>query len=461
MKVLFCSSEVVPFAKTGGLADVAGALPVALEREGTQVKVALPKYRSVKDRGATEKMGKNVEVYLVENEKYFDRKELYGEGGADYPDNLERFSFFCKQLLDLLQKNKFKPDIIHCNDWQTALIPIYLQTTLSDNRFFQKTKTIFTIHNLAYQGLFGPEQFPLTGLNNELFNMQGLEFYGKVNLLKGGLLFSKFITTVSPTYAKEIQEPQFGCGLEGVLKERSNKLFGIINGLDYSVWNPSQDKHIFQKYDASSLSSKYKNKTGLQEELGLPKNSAIPLIGIITRLAEQKGIELVIGALNKMAKSKLQFVLLGTGDEKYHVALEKIKKKGYKNISIQIRFDNTLAHKIYAGSDMFLMPSYYEPCGLGQLISFKYGTIPIVRKTGGLADTVVDFDASKGSGNGFVFTDFTSEALFNTITRSIAVYSGKKALWSKLAGKVMQQDFSWNASAKEYIKLYRRALDEK
>jgi len=452
MKVLFCSSEIVPFAKTGGLADVAGALPCALESQGCQVKVALPKYRCVKKAGNSAKMGRDIEVYLIENDRYFDRPELYGEKSGDYPDNLERFSFFCRQILHLLKKNNFCPDIIHCNDWQTALVSVYLKTKFRDEPFFNRTKTIFTIHNLAYQGLFAKEQFSQTQLDQQFFNMHQLEYYGKLNLLKGGLVFSRFITTVSPTYAKEIQTLKFGCGLDGVLRERRNELFGIINGLDYQTWNPANDDKIFRRYTAENIKDKYANKEALQRELGLPCEKEVALVGIVSRLAEQKGIDLITSALDKIAGLKLQFVLLGTGDEKYHLLLEKIREKKYKNISINLRFDAVLAHKIYAGCDMFLVPSYYEPCGLGQLISLKYGTIPIVRKTGGLADTV-------GPDNGFVFEKYTSGQMLQAINRAVKSYEDKEQ-WRKLTLRAMEYDFSWDASAKKYIELYNRAINK-
>jgi len=460
MKVLFCSSEVVPFAKTGGLADVGGALPVALESQGCQVKVALPKYRCTKAKDSIAKLGKAIEVHLIENDKYFDREGLYGEASGDYSDNLERFTFFCRQTLDLLKETNFSPEIIHCNDWQTALIPVYLKTTFKDDPFFARTKTVFTIHNLAYQGLFPRSEFTQTGLKEELFNVRALEFYGKLNLLKGGLLFSDIITTVSPTYAQEIQTPLSGCGLDGVLRERKKDLFGIINGIDYQVWQPAGDNKIFNPYTAQTLENKYVNKEKLQKELNLPAQPRVPLLGVVSRLASQKGIELIISALDKMAELKLQFVLLGTGDEKYHLLLEKIMQKGYKNISINLRFDAVLAHKIYAGCDMFLMPSHFEPCGLGQLISFKYGTIPIARKTGGLADTVIDYEENKQAGNGFVFEKYTTGEMLQTISRAEAIYKDEKK-WQEIVLKVMEANFSWEASAKEYIKLYNRALDEK
>ncbi len=460
LKILFCSSEVVPFAKTGGLADVAGALPIALEAKGYEVKVALPKYKCVKQTGKTARMGKDIEVYLIENDSYFKRDELYGDQNGDYSDNLARFTFFCSQVLGLIKKENFVPDIIHCNDWQTGLIPAYLKIQLNHDPFFNKIKTVFTIHNLAYQGVFPEEEFVITGLDRKHFNMHELEFYGKLNLLKGGLIYSDLITTVSPTYAQEIQTWQFGCGLDGVLRERKKNLAGIINGLDYAAWDPAVDNEIFYKYTKDSLEAKAKNKQALQRELNLPVDKNVPILGIVTRLAQQKGLDILSDILEKIARLNLQFVLLGTGDAQYHKILEGIKQKQYKNFSINVRFDAVLARKIYAGSDMFLMPSHYEPCGLGQLISFRYGTIPIARKTGGLADTVTDYNHGQKTGNGFVFEKYASNELYRTIVRAIEAFEDKES-WQALCRRVMQYNFSWDSSAEKYVQLYNRVVNEK
>lgn len=450
----------MPFAKTGGLADVAGALPCALEKQGVEVKVSLPKYKCIKEKTSLGKMGQNIDVYFIENAQYFNRDELYGDKSSDYPDNLDRFSFFCDQTLRRLKQDNFRPDIIHCNDWQTALIPVYLTTKFKEDHFFKSTKSIFTIHNLAYQGLFAKDEFTKTGLDWKLFNMHQLEFYGKLNLLKAGLVFARFITTVSPTYAQQIQSSKFGCGLEGILRERKHDLLGIINGLDYTIWDPGVDKRIFSQYNKDTIESKQFNKKGLQRELGLVTDRKVPLVGIVTRLAEQKGIDLIISGLDKMAQLDLQFILLGTGDRRYHIALEEIKEKGYKNISLQLRFDVVLAHKIYAGCDMFLVPSSYEPCGLGQLIALKYGTIPVVRKTGGLADTITDYNPVTEDGNGLVFEQYSSEAMLKAIERGIELYQ-EKTKWQSLMLKGMGYDFSWDTSAKKYIGLYQRAIKER
>jgi len=463
MNVLFCSSEVVPFAKTGGLADVAGTLPLELKSPSLKVKVAMPRYRCIDikkyklekigEKAFKTSLGKNREVLFIENKKLFDRDGLYQEKGIDYPDNLARFAYFCQETLKLIKKIKFKPDVIHCNDWQTALIPVYIKTKFADDHFYKNIKTVFTIHNLGYQGLFPKEEMPITGLDDKLFSVDGLEFYGKVNLLKGGLLFSDKITTVSPTYAKEIQAKEFGCGLEGVLKTRQKDLLGILNGINYEEWDPQKNKHLVKNYGLEDIDGKYENKAELQKICSLEKARKKPVLGIVTRLADQKGLDILAEVIEKVVQMPVQFVLLGTGDQRYHVLFEKISKK-YKNTSIHLTFNAELAYKIYAGSDIFLMPSHYEPCGLGQLISLKFGTVPLVRKTGGLADTVVDYTISPSKGNGFVFSEYTAEALWETINRALTVYKNSSS-WKKLIKRGMKSDFSWGKSAKEYVKLYK------
>jgi starch synthase len=465
MKILFCSSEIVPFAKTGGLADVAGALPLALEGLGQEVAVVMPKYKSIseekfglkkieKDVYFT-KIGKNICVYFLENKKYFERDGLYGEKTGDYPDNLERFAFFSLRTLELIRQINFHPDIVHCNDWQTSLIPIYLKTLYKDKPFFKDMKTVLTVHNLAYQGLFDKKEYSKLGIDWKYFTMDGLEFYEKINVLKGGLIFSDVVTTVSETYSKEIQTKEFGCGLEGLLAERKDSVFGIINGLDYNVWDPAKDKMIFKTYSPENMDGKYINKAGLQKECGLEVNPKPPLIGLVGRLAEQKGLDILSGAIEQIAKLDLQMVFLGTGDIKYHLILQDIAKRYPKNISVNIKFDDTLAHKIYAASDMFLMPSRYEPCGLGQMISLRYATIPIVFKTGGLADTIVDFDPITYEGNGFVFDYYHKDDLLKTIKTAIYFYKDK-AIWNKLLKRSVKYNFSWLESAKKYVNLYKK-----
>lgn len=460
MKVAFCASEVVPFAKTGGLADVAGALPQALAREGQEVIVIMPGYKaahacagaSIKpfSKGVSvSRLDKNVKVYLIDNDAYFGRDALYGDKTGDYTDNLERFSYFCKRALELLKEIKFKADIIHCHDWQTGLIPVYLKTLYGQDQFFKQTHTVFTIHNIGYQGLFPKEQYPWIGIDWKYFTIDGLEYYDKINLLKGGLVFADVINTVSETYAKEIQTKEFGFGMEGLLQKRSADLFGIVNGLDYSIWNPSKDALIAKTYSAKNLEGKRADKEALQKMCKLPLSRTTPVFGIVSRLAQQKGFDILAEAIDTICKMKLQIVILGTGDQKYHDILAKMVKKYPKVICLHLKFDEALAHSIYAGSDVFLMPSKYEPCGLGQLISFAYGTVPLVYKTGGLADTVND-------SNGFVFDEYSKKALISAIKKATAAYS-KAEQWKKLVLRGMKLDFSWEESAKKYIDLYEKA----
>ncbi len=455
MKILFVSSEVVPFAKTGGLADVAGSLPIFLEKLGLEVKIAMPKYKTIKMQGPKGVTGKNIEVLFVDNPKYFDRGQLYGDRFGDFTDNLERFAYFSRACLELLKKINYKPDVIHCNDWQSALIPVYLKTIFKNDPFYTGIKTMLTIHNLAYQGIFDRSQFPQTGLGGDLFNIDGLEFYDKVNILKGGILFTDIITTVSPTYASEIQTQEFGYGLEGVLKKRSSDLRGILNGIDYETWDPKRDKNIAKTYDAYTSEDKNINKKDLQRSSGLKVDKNIPLIGIISRLADQKGFDLIADIIADMLKGNVQFIVLGTGDDKYQVLLEKIAKLYPKKTSVNLKFDAVLAKKIYAGSDMFLMPSRFEPCGLGQMICLRYGTIPVVRLTGGLSDTIKEYSPKTGEGNGFVFSSYESSELSAAINRALKLYKNKKA-WSLLVKRAMGYDFSWESSARDYIKLYKK-----
>lgn len=458
LKVLLASSEVVPFAKTGGLADVAGSLPLALEELGVDIRVIMPKYASVKTKGDEGRIGRDIKVYFVKNDGYFKRPELYGDKFGDYKDNLDRFAFFSQEILKRCKKEDYSPDIIHCNDWQTALVPVYLNTIYKYDPFFAKTKALFTIHNMAYQGIFPKEEFPKTGLDWGLFNIDYFEFYDKVNLMKAGIVYSDVISTVSPTYAREILTEEFGCGLEGVLRTREECLFGILNGIDYEVWNPEKDPKIFKNYSGEAIEDKYANKEGLEKETGLNVDRDIPMIGLISRLADQKGLDLLAKIIDPLLNMKVQFVLLGTGENKYHVLLEKMAKKHPKSASINLKFDAVLAQKIYAASDMFLIPSKYEPCGLGQMISFKYGAIPIVRETGGLKDTVKEFDPKTGAGTGYTFSDYRADAFFNAIKKALLVYKDKGA-WSELQRRVMKLDYSWKTSARDYVKLYEKIAE--
>jgi len=455
MKIVMCASEAVPFAKTGGLADVAGALPLALEKLKEEVIVIMPKYKSVSHSGAT--IGKDVKVYFIENNKYFNRPGLYGEKTGDYPDNLERFSYFSKSALELLKKIDYKADIIHCHDWQSGLVPVYLKTLYKDKPFYKKMKTALTIHNIGYQGVFGKEEFPKLGLDWSLFNMEALEYYGKINFLKGGIAFSDIINTVSPTYSQAIMTREQGFGMDGLLRKRRESVFGILNGLDYDLWDPAKDKFLAKKYSADSLKDKLANKAALQKECGLPAEEEIPLFGFVGRLAEQKGIDILEKVLRRIYQLGIQVVILGTGDQEYHVLLEEAAVKYPRQIRLYLKFDDALAHRIYSGCDVFLMPSRYEPCGLGQLISFKYGTAVVASKTGGLADTVVDFDPIGQQGNGFVFENYSREGLLEAMLRAALAFHDKK-IWDALIARCAGLDFSWQESAKRYIELYKKAI---
>ncbi len=462
MKIAMIASEVVPFAKTGGLADVAGALPIALEESGCEVIIIMPGYKCVsqaklkitrvsKDISCAI-VGKKIKVYFVENELYFNRDGLYMDKQGDYKDNLERFAFFCRKSLALLKEINFSADILHLHDWQSSLVSVYLKDLYAGQPFYSRMKSILTIHNIGYQGLFPGEDFPKLGLDKGLFDISGLEFYGRINLLKGGVIFSELINTVSPTYALEIQETKFGFGLEGLLKQRKNDLSGILNGLDYSIWGPATDKFIIRDFSQRNVEGKALNKEDLQKACSLPVANEIPVLGIVSRLAEQKGFDILTDSLDEICKTGAQLVILGTGNLKYHQILKKAAKKYPKAISLNLRFDDPLAHKIYAGSDVFLMPSSYEPCGLGQMIALCYGTIPLVFKTGGLADTI-------NEDNGFVFSRYTKDELVKAVRRSLAAFKDKKK-WASLMHNAMQCDFSWEASAKKYIRLYEKAKEK-
>lgn len=463
MKILMCSSEAVPFSKTGGLADVAGALPEALGKEGHEIVLVIPGYKAslslpgvkrIRPGLSGASIGKSVNVYLVEHEFYFGRDSLYGDRSGDYIDNLDRFSYFCRRTLDLIKEIDFRPDVIHCHDWQTALIPVYLKfPTYSMDPFYKRSGTLFTIHNIGYQGVFNREEYPKIGLGWNFFGVDTLEYYDNINLLKGGIVFSDIINTVSPTYGREIQTEEYGFGMEGVLADRRDDIYGILNGLDYSVWDPGSDSHIAAAYSVKDPSGKSECKADLQRVCKFPVKQNTPVIGVVSRLAQQKGFDILSEALDKICRLDVQIVILGSGDAKYHQILESAARKYPKVVSLNIKFDDPLAHKIYAGSDIFLMPSRYEPCGLGQMISMKYGSLPLVFRTGGLADTV-------DAGCGFVFDSYSSEELFKTVKKALAVYQSSEK-WRRLQSRAMKCDFSWGGSAREYVKLYEKALEKK
>lgn len=479
LKILIATPEAIPFAKTGGLADVTGALPKVLKRLGCEVRLILPLYRHVqegnfnlKDTGIKvsaqigfreinasvfEGEANGIQAYFLKRDEYYDRKYLYTMPEGDYFDNAERFILFSRCALEAIKKLGFKPDIIHCHDWQTGLISTYLKTVYKNEPFFANTKTAFTIHNIAYQGQFPKTHFPLTGLPEEVFTPEGIEFWGNMNLLKAGIVFSDVVTTVSEKYSKEIQTSEFGYGLEGVLTAKKDKLFGVLNGVDYDDWSPEKDKFIVAKYDDKDLSGKAKCREDLLKEYKLNLPDDAPVIGIISRLADQKGFDILSYAMEELMAMNLGMVVLGTGEKKYHELFEGLARKYPKKLGVKITFDNKIAHKIEAGSDMFLMPSKYEPCGLNQIYSLKYGTIPVVRATGGLDDTIQDYDAKTGEGNGFKFKEYSSAALIKKIKDALCVFANRKE-WKRLMQKAMQQDFSWQRSAKRYLELYENIL---
>ena len=486
MKVLLAASEAVPFAKTGGLADVLGALPGELERQGHEPVLILPAYRQARDCGRPiENTGINftvpigsktvggtllrtslpdsqAPVFLVRHDEYFDRSELYGAGGVDYIDNCERFVFFCRAVLETMRLLDLKVDILHAHDWQTGLLPAYLKTEFRGVPGYERVASLFTIHNLAYQGQFWHWDMLLTGLDWKYFNWHQMEFFGKLNLMKTGLVFADALNTVSPRYAEEIQSAPLGCGLEGVLQQRRDVLSGIINGVDYGLWNPATDKHLAKNYTPETWTDgKAACKAALQSQFGLPVQPRTPLLGFVGRLAEQKGIDLVASVMQDWVRtSDAQWVLLGTGEPKYEQLLATLAERYPQKVALKVGFSNALAHQIEAGADIFLMPSRYEPCGLNQLYSLKYGTVPVVRATGGLADTITDASREtleEGKATGFSFRDYSPLALGETIGRACDAYA-QTSVWSQLVRTGMKQDWSWARSAQEYVKLYQRIV---
>ncbi|MCX7918452.1 MAG: glycogen synthase GlgA [bacterium] len=484
MKILFVAAECAPFAKVGGLADVIGSLPKALAKLGHEVKIVIPKYKKIDHQRYQLQLISDtkitipwptpalqneafilqgvlphspVEIYFIGNEHNFGRDEIYQVQGQDYPDNAERFAFFCQAALALCKYLNWRPDIIHCHDWQTGLLPAYIKIYPNEEYIWNRVKTVFTIHNLAYQGIFPPERLNGLAMPDWTYTPKYIEFYHNINLMKAGLVFADTLTTVSEQYSREIQTAEYGCGLEGVLIERKNDLFGIINGIDYEEWNPQTDPELAASFSRADLSGKQKNKRMLLKEnkLPIPRKKDIPVIGLISRLTDQKGFDIIAEIAQELLQLDVQLVILGTGEPKYHALFTELHKQAPKKIAVNLKFDARLAKLIYAGSDMFLMPSKFEPCGLGQMISLAYGTIPIVRKTGGLADTIDDYNPATESGTGFVFEEYTGKALLTTIQRALAVYQNKTA-WKKLIENAMRADFSWDASAKKYITLYQR-----
>ena len=481
MKVLFVATEVKPYSKSGGLGDVAGSLPAALKAQNVDVRVVFPKYGNIpethlnnmkyigflnthlswREQGASiytiEPQNKtDVQVYMIENDYYFGRDGYYG-----YGDDFERFAFFSKVSLEFLTKINFKPDIIHFNDWQTGLGCTYLRDIYRNFAFYEKMKSLFTIHNLRYQGTFGREILWAIGLNDGYFTGGDLEFYGNVSLLKAGIIHSDAVNTVSETYAKEIQTFAYGYGMDGLLYKRGEekRLFGILNGIDTVQNDPSRDPRIFANYNATNvIEKKRKNKNSLQAQIKLPP-SDVPLIGIVSRLTNQKGFDIIAVALDEIMSKPVQLVILGTGEGRYEELFRNYAWRYPDKLSAQITFNDELAQKIYAGSDIFLMPSLYEPCGLAQMFAMRYGSIPVVRKTGGLADTVKYFSSDTQGGNGFVFEDFLASGLMWALNRALDYYNTPS--WPMIVKNAMACDFSWDKSAKAYVKLYKELTCEK
>ena len=466
------SSEVAPFAKSGGLGDVLGALPQELSKLGHDVRVILPKYGLIdyefvsrmnflfyiyiplgwrnKYCGVFSLEKDGVTYYFIDNEYYFGDKVLYRW------DDLERFAFFDKACLEILTRLDFKPDVIHCNDWQTGMVPVILKAYYDKNEFYQNIRTVFTIHNLKYQGIYSVDAVAdFFSLDHSYFTDDKLEFHNCANLLKAGIVYSDAVTTVSPTYAEEIKTPLGGEGLDGLLSARSNSLFGILNGIDYNEYSPQNDRFLDDKYSLKNvIEGKKKNKMALQARLNLPIDGEKPMIGLVSRLVDQKGLDIINDAMNELMGFDIQFVILGTGDEKYENMFRHYAWHNSTKVSANIMFSNELAHKIYAASDIFLMPSLFEPCGLGQIIAMSYGTIPLVRETGGLKDTVMSYNEFTGEGNGFSFYPADAKDLLFTLRRALHFYS-EKELWESLVKNAMTEVFSWEESAKKYEKIYK------
>lgn len=486
LRIFFVSAEVAPFAKTGGLGDVVGALPKVLAAQGHEVHLIMPLYQVVRNGQfpleefltelpvplvignmtarvwqsplpESDASAKRVPVYFIEQDNFFARPNLYGDDNGDYPDNAIRFTFFCRAALALAVQLGAPPDVIHCHDWQTALIPVYIRALPWLDPRLSSASLVYTVHNLAYQGVFPAWAFQLTGLPPTLFQPNGLEFFGMVNFMKAGLLYADTLTTVSPTYAEEICTPEFGFGLDSVLRSRRDALVGILNGVDYAIWSPEVDPHLTAHYDANDLTGKAACKKAVLQAFALPEAEEVPLIGMISRLVDQKGFDLLAATLDRLLTLNLRFVILGSGAEPYEEFLSSLSHRYPQKVAVRLGFDEALAHQIEAGSDCFLMPSRYEPCGLNQIYSLRYGTIPIVRATGGLKDTVTPFNAETGEGTGFVFQEASGEALFAAVNEALTIFSNRTA-WRRLMGNAMAQDFSWRESALRYVELYQRTI---
>ena len=479
MKVLYVASEAVPFCKTGGLADVAGTLPKALKEAGVDVRVILPKFGAISEKyrndmehvydgnvnvsWRTKYVGidkyelDGVTYYFVDNEEYFNRDGFYG-----YDDDAERFSFFCRAILNSLEAMDFWPDVINANDWHAALVPVLLKLEHQGDERYANIKTIFTIHNLKYQGVFPKTVMDdILGLDWQYFNNGDLEFYDAVNYMKGGIIYADYVSTVSKTYAQEIQYEYFGEHLDGLLRKRRDDLYGIVNGIDYDTYNPATDKNLFFNYDSTNnFEKKCDNKEKLQELLNLPRGRKIPMVSMVTRLVAAKGLDLVVRMMDELLQHEdFQFVLLGTGDKVYEDWFKGLAWRFPNKVSANILFNYQLAQRIYASSDIFLMPSNYEPCGIGQLVAMRYGAVPVVRETGGLKDTVQQYDKYAKSGNGFVFSNYNAHEMMYSLKRALSTY-GSFEIWSQIEQNAMNSDYSWKESAREYKELYEKLIQK-
>jgi starch synthase len=476
MKILFVASEGLPFSKTGGLADVIEALPRSLAALGHEVNVLLPRYRntrgvSVTVPSLTVPAGEvlrfpaiveggtlhGVYYYFVDDPEYFDREQLYGAAGKDYPDNAERFAEFCGAAIEFC-KRVWMPDVIHCHDWQAGLVPVLLRTRYAKDEVLQELPVVFTIHNMGYHGAFPRDTMKKIGLPENLFGIDGMEFYGRVNFMKGALIFSDYLTTVSPKYAEEIKTVEYGHGLDGVVRSRAARLRGILNGVDYAAWSPERDKMIASRYSAKDLSGKLICKKNLLEVFGLPPETLDhPVIGIVSRFAGQKGFDLIEQIAPSLLEEDLAITALGAGEAKYEKLFRDLAKAYPAKFSVRVAYDNILAHKVEAGADIFLMPSRYEPCGLNQIYSLKYGTVPVVRATGGLDNTIDAFDPATGHGTGFKFQAYDGPSLLGAVREALAIFRSEPAVWRRIQLNGMAKDFSWQVSAAEYAKLYQAA----
>jgi starch synthase len=487
LKVLFLSPEVVPFAKTGGLADVAGSLPSALHKLGVHVRIGLPYYRMIKEKGLATSIASDclevpvgnlilrgdvletetedgLPVYCFEREDLFDRPNLYGNPEGDYYDNLERFTYFCRAALLFAREVDFDFDVVHCHDWQTGLVPAYLKTLYSKDSFFSSAVSVFTIHNIGYQGIFPRDRLPTCNLPSSEFHPGGVEYWGSISLLKAGIMYSDAITTVSPKYSQEIQTAEYGMGMEGILHQRRTLLHGILNGVEYGLWSPKTDTHVPAHYSLKKLAGKKRCKESLIKEMNLDFTLMNrPVLGMISRLSAQKGLDLLVQILDEILALDVGLVVLGSGEEKIQVAIQEAADRHSGHMGIKIGFDEPLAHRIMAGSDIFLIPSKYEPCGLTQMYALRYGTVPVVRATGGLDDTIFPFNPETGEGNGFKFEPYDEKTLFETIQQAVKLFNDYRA-WETLMANGMKADFSWDRSAKRYLELYRslfKGVEEK